>query len=86
VNTEAIQADYRDGVLTLSFPKREEAKQAEANQGKGRGSISGSRSGPLIAIGASVKSSCGSIGAGSCQPLVIHQAKEGENPCFDSTK
>ena len=26
VNTEAIKADYHDGVLTLSVPKREEAK------------------------------------------------------------
>ncbi len=26
VNTDAIQADYKDGVLTLSVPKREEAK------------------------------------------------------------
>ena len=26
VNTEAIKADYQDGVLTLSIPKREEAK------------------------------------------------------------
>ena len=26
VNTEAIKADYKDGVLTLSVPKREEAK------------------------------------------------------------
>ena len=26
VNTESIQADYKDGVLTLSIPKREEAK------------------------------------------------------------
>jgi len=26
VNTDAIKADYRDGVLTLSVPKREEAK------------------------------------------------------------
>ena len=26
VNTEAIKADYKDGVLTLSIPKREEAK------------------------------------------------------------
>ena len=26
VNTEAIKADYHDGVLTLSIPKREEAK------------------------------------------------------------
>jgi HSP20 family protein len=26
VNTEAIKAEYRDGVLTLNIPKREEAK------------------------------------------------------------
>jgi len=26
VNAEAIEADYQDGVLTLSIPKREEAK------------------------------------------------------------
>jgi HSP20 family protein len=26
VNSEAIKADYHDGVLTLSLPKREEAK------------------------------------------------------------
>jgi HSP20 family protein len=26
VNTDAIKADYKDGVLTLSVPKREEAK------------------------------------------------------------
>ena len=26
VNTEAIKADYKDGVLTLRVPKREEAK------------------------------------------------------------
>ena len=26
VNTEAIKANYKDGVLTLSIPKREEAK------------------------------------------------------------
>ena len=26
VNTEAIKADYKDGVLTLGIPKREEAK------------------------------------------------------------
>ena len=35
VNTEAIKADYRDGVLTLSVPKREEAKpkQIKVNVG-----------------------------------------------------
>ena len=26
VNSEAIKADYRDGVLSLTLPKREEAK------------------------------------------------------------
>jgi HSP20 family protein len=26
VNSEAIKADYKDGVLTLTVPKREEAK------------------------------------------------------------
>ena len=29
VNAEAIKADYRDGVLTLTIPKREEAKQKQ---------------------------------------------------------
>ena len=35
VNTEAIKADYQDGVLTLSIPKREEAKpkQIKVNVG-----------------------------------------------------
>ena len=35
VNTEAIKADYKDGVLTLSVPKREEAKpkQIKVNVG-----------------------------------------------------
>jgi len=35
VNTDAIKADYRDGVLTLSVPKREEAKpkQIKVNVG-----------------------------------------------------
>ena len=35
VNTEAIKADYKDGVLTLSIPKREEAKpkQIKVNLG-----------------------------------------------------
>jgi len=29
VNSEAIEADYKDGVLTLSIPKREEAKSKQ---------------------------------------------------------
>ena len=35
VNTEAIKADYHDGVLTLNIPKREEAKpkQIKVNVG-----------------------------------------------------
>jgi HSP20 family protein len=35
INTEAIEADYKDGVLTLSIPKREEAKpkQIKVNVG-----------------------------------------------------
>lgn len=35
VNSEAIQADYKDGVLTLTIPKREEAKpkQIKVNVG-----------------------------------------------------
>ena len=35
VNTEAIKADYKDGVLTLIIPKREEAKpkQIKVNVG-----------------------------------------------------
>ena len=35
VNSDAIKADYRDGVLTLSVPKREEAKpkQIKVNVG-----------------------------------------------------
>src|SRR5438128_10371328 len=35
VNTEAIKADYKDGVLTLNIPKREEAKprQMKVNVG-----------------------------------------------------
>jgi HSP20 family protein len=37
VNSEAIKADYKDGVLTLSIPKREEAKpkQIKVNVGTG---------------------------------------------------
>jgi len=36
VNTEAIQADYKDGVLTLSIPKREEAKPKQIKVNVGR--------------------------------------------------
>jgi HSP20 family protein len=39
VSTEAIRADYKDGVLTLSIPKREEAKpkQIKVNVGVSQG-------------------------------------------------
>jgi HSP20 family protein len=39
VNTDAIKADYKDGVLTLSVPKREEAKpkQIKVNVGAASG-------------------------------------------------
>lgn len=33
VNTEAIKADYRNGVLTLTIPKREEAKPKQIKVG-----------------------------------------------------
>jgi HSP20 family protein len=39
VNSEAIKADYQNGVLTLTIPKREEAKpkQIKVNVGTGAG-------------------------------------------------
>jgi HSP20 family protein len=36
-NTEAIKADYKDGVLTLSIPKREEAKPKQIKVQVGSG-------------------------------------------------
>ena len=35
VNSEAIKADYKDGVLTLTIPKREEAKPKRIKVGVG---------------------------------------------------
>jgi HSP20 family protein len=40
VNTEAIKADYRDGVLSLSIPKREEAKPKQIRVNVGTGATS----------------------------------------------
>ncbi len=37
VNTEAIKADYKDGVLTLTVPKREEAKPKQIKVSVGSG-------------------------------------------------
>jgi HSP20 family protein len=37
VNTEAIKADYKDGVLTLTIPKREEAKPKQIKVQVGSG-------------------------------------------------
>jgi HSP20 family protein len=41
VNTEAIKADYKDGVLTLSIPKREEAKPKQIKVNVGTANASG---------------------------------------------
>ncbi len=41
VNTEAIKADYKDGVLTLSIPKREEAKPKQIKVNVGGATTSG---------------------------------------------
>ena len=43
VNTEAIKADYQNGVLTLSIPKREEAKpkQIKVNVGTAAAAAAG---------------------------------------------
>jgi HSP20 family protein len=45
VNTEAIKADYRDGVLTLTIPKREEAKpkQIKVQVGTAQAAAAGTR-------------------------------------------
>lgn len=47
VNTEAIKADYKDGVLTLNIPKREEAKpkQIKVNVGAVSGSAQAATAG-----------------------------------------
>jgi HSP20 family protein len=41
VNTDAIKADYRDGVLTLSVPKREEAKPKQIKVNVGSANAAG---------------------------------------------
>jgi len=41
VNTEAIKAEYKDGVLTLSIPKREEAKPKQIKVNVGRVNVGG---------------------------------------------
>ena len=45
VKTEEIKADYRDGVLTLTIPKREEAKpkQIKVQVGGGQAAAAGAR-------------------------------------------
>jgi HSP20 family protein len=45
VNTEAIKADYKDGVLTLTMPKREEAKpkQIKVQVGTAQAAAAGTR-------------------------------------------
>jgi HSP20 family protein len=41
VNTDAIKADYKDGVLTLRIPKREEAKPKQIKVNVGTANASG---------------------------------------------
>ena len=43
VNTEAIKADYKDGVLTLSIPKREEAKPKQIKVNVGQAAAAATR-------------------------------------------
>src|SRR5215475_13399373 len=43
VNTEAIKADYKDGVLTLSIPKREEAKPKQIKVNVGQAAAAAAR-------------------------------------------
>src|SRR5499427_9621810 len=43
VNSEAIKADYKDGVLTLSIPKREEAKPKQIKVNVGQAAAAAAR-------------------------------------------
>src|SRR5215471_345822 len=43
VNTEAIKADYKDGVLTLNLPKREEAKPKQIKVNVGQAAAAAAR-------------------------------------------
>lgn len=43
VNTEAIKADYKDGVLTLNIPKREEAKPKQIKVNVGQAAAAAAR-------------------------------------------
>ena len=45
VNTEAIKADYQDGVLTLSIPKREEAKPKQIKVSVGAPAVAAAAAG-----------------------------------------
>lgn len=42
VNTESIKADYKDGVLTLTLPKREEAKPKQIKVSAGSAALAAS--------------------------------------------
>jgi HSP20 family protein len=50
VNSEAIKADYQNGVLTLSVPKREEAKPKQIKV-----TVGGSSTAPTMAAAAGAK-------------------------------
>ncbi len=45
VNSEAIKADYQNGVLTLSIPKKEEAKPKQIKVNVGTPAMAASASG-----------------------------------------
>ena len=45
VNSEAIKADYKDGVLTLSIPKREEAKPKQIKVSVGAPAVAAAAAG-----------------------------------------
>jgi HSP20 family protein len=45
VNSEAIKADYKDGVLTLSIPKREEAKPKQIKVSGGAPAVAAAAAG-----------------------------------------
>src|SRR6266699_891106 len=51
VNTEAIKADYKDGVLTLSVPKREEAEPKQIKVSVGGGTHQGTQAAVAAASG-----------------------------------